>query len=347
MAFDYVDYVESNLDKARPSAGHEWTAVCPACKKFGGFYVNCASPSEDDKAGRWVCFKCDAKGKTFAGLIAIVEDIEYSEAAKIIFKTGVEFRRRETTETLRTRIEGLRAREESLDWDKAWGDGKTQEELPAEFIPVWNGKRWDVPDYLSDRKFYRETLRDWGVGYCMRGKYAGRAVIPFECPNGKSFTARDMTGEQEPRYLNPTGIDHGRLLYGWDKVPLGSDFSLVEGPLDAMKFNQHGIPALGCGGKTLRLDQLLLLFRRPARVRVTVMFDPEELLAPIGAAEQLITRFRNLFIGKLPDGEDPGSSSRKIAREAMRSASAFDGNRTGRVFGALESAIKATSKRYA
>ncbi len=280
-------------------------------------------------------------------MIALVEDIEYSEAVKTIMKAGVTFRRRESTETLRTRIASLRTREEEeLSWDKAWGDGTTQEELPEEFIPCWNGKRWDIPDYLTDRKFYRETLRDWGVGYCTRGRYAGRALIPFSCPNGKSFTARDMTGEQEPRYLNPTGIDHGRLLYGWEHTPIRSDFALVEGPLDAMKFIQNGVPALGCGGKTLRLDQLLLIFSRPAHVRVTVMFDPEELLAPFGAAEQLITRFRNLFIGKLPDGEDPGSSTPKMARAAIEDARSFDGNRTGRVIGAVESAKKALAKRY-
>jgi hypothetical protein len=338
-----ASWVESHLDNAKPSANGEWTAECPSCGRFGGFYVNC--DPDHERAGNFVCFKCDWKSKSFPALIAKVEDIDYADARKIILKESVSFRRRETIETLKDRIKSMRATEE-LDWESAWGSTEIAAELPREFVPVWDGKRWRVPEYMSMRGFYRETLRDWGVGFCDRGYFGGRIIIPFECPNGKSFTARDLTGEQEPKYLNPKGVDHARLLYGWPFVPTNSDFALVEGPLDAMKFNQHGISALGTGGKVLSTEQLNMLFSRPAHVRVVVMYDPEEHTAPFGAAEQLITRFRNLYIGKLPLGTDPGSSTRKQARRAMDRAEPFDGNRNGKVKGAIASAREKLGRRF-
>jgi len=340
--FDYADWVEANLTSARPSAGAEWTAVCPDCDKFGGFYVN--TDPEHEHGGSYVCFKCDYRGKSFAGLIAKVLDIDFSQAKRIILQESVEFRRRGTMETLKDRAKGLRVK--SVDWDEAWG-GLVTGELPKEYTPVWDGKTWRVPDYMSDRGFYRETLRDWKVGYCRRGYFGGRVIIPFECPNGKSFTARDLTGKQEPKYLNPKGVDHSRLLYGWTFVPLSAPvIALVEGPTDTMMFYQHGIPALGCGGKVLSSAQLAMLFRRPEHTRIVVMYDPEEKTAPYAAAEQLLVRFRNTSIGKLPDGVDPGSSTRKQARRALEGAKTFDGNRLGRLTGLLEETKGKLSSRF-
>lgn len=341
--FDYVDWVEANLTSARPSAGGEWTAVCPDCGKFGGFYVN--TDPEHEHGGSYVCFKCEFRGKSFAGLIAKVLDIDFSQAKRIIMQESVEFRRRDTMETLKDRVKGMRVK--SVDWDEAWGSLVTGE-LPKEYVPVWDEKRklWRVPDYMTDRGFYRETLRDWKVGYCRRGYFGGRVIIPFDCPNGKSFTARDLTGKQEPKYLNPKGVDHSRLLYGWPFAPLTSPFALVEGPLDAMKFAQHGIPALGTGGKALSTAQLTMLFRRPEGTKVVVMYDPEEKTAPYAAAEQLLVRFRNLYIGRLPLGVDPGSSTKRQAFRAMDDAKPFDGNRLGRLTGLLEEAKGKISSRF-
>lgn len=350
MSFDYTDWVETNLDKARPSAGSEWTATCPFCNKFGGFYVN-VDP-EHERCGSYVCFKCDARSRSFIGLIAQVEDVPFSAARRVLLKETVEFRRRETMDTLKDRIKAIRSPVD-LDWDAAWGGGEVDGGLPPEYIPVWDGKTWRVPDYMTKRGFYRETLRDWKVGFCERGRYAGRVIIPFECPNGRSFTARDLTGsdvedngEFRPKYRNPSGVDHGRLLYGWHGVPLTSGFALVEGPLDAMKFQQHGIPALGCGGKVLRTEQLNMLFKKPADIPIVVMYDPEEELAPYGAAEQLIVRFTNISIGRLPKGIDPGASKLKVAHRAMESAVRFDGARAGRLRAMLKTARDRMYKRF-
>lgn len=324
--FDKLEWVDANLEGAKPSAGDEWTAECPFCGRFGGFYVNV---NEEGK-GPWVCFKCDMASKDISGLVAQVEDISWAEARAFVMKEAIEFRRRETTVSLLDRIKSIRAVAD-YDGTDLFAAEKEAEGLPKEFIPVWDGKRWRVPLYMTERGFKRSVLRDQGVGFCNGGRYAHRVVIPIDCPNGTSFTARDVTGEGIPKYLNPADVDHSRLLFGWKSAPMGSDFTLVEGPLDTLKNIQNGLPSLGIGGKFLSDYQLALLFTRPSDVSVTVMLDPEAMADAYVIAPQLLLHFDDVYVARLPDGTDPGEAKRALARRVHAKSEAFKGDRMPRL----------------
>jgi len=324
--FDLVEWVDANIDRARPSAGDERTGECPFCGKYGGFYINCS----EDGNGPWVCFKCGEASKSVIRLIAHVEGITPQEARAFLLKSKVEFRRKETAISLLDRIKAIRGNEDIDSIDLF--DEKVEGGLPSEFVPVWDGKKWRVPVYMSKRGYRRSILRDWGVGFCNSGRYARRVIVPLECPNGRSFTARDVTGEQKPKYLNPEGIDHRRLLFGWNSVSNHSGFELVEGPLDAMKLDQHGLPSMAMGGKVLHSEQLNMLFKRPSSVRVTVMLDPEALKEAYNVASQLIVHFDRVYVAyTLPDGVDPGDTTRAQARETHNKAFRYSGERAERV----------------
>ncbi len=341
MAFDYAEWVDAMLEHSRPSAGDEWTAECPFCHVFGSFYVNCS----EEKRGPWVCFKCDERSNSIIRLIAHVEDITPAEVRAMMMKANAEFRRRETTETLSERIRAIREPEElgELDFfheDEVIGSG------PPELIPIWDGKAWNVPTYLTRRGYKRETLRLWDVGYCERGYYAHRVIIPIDCPNGRSFTARDLTGEQQPRYLNPKGMDHRRLLYGWKQTSIHSDFILAEGPFDAMKLDQHGFPAMAVGGKVLSGEQLGMLFARPDSASVTVMFDPGATMEAYNVAAQLVTHFKYVYVATLSGEIDPGASTRNQARRAHGKAIRFTGERAPRVLEAVKKSKEKLQEIY-
>ncbi len=346
--FDILEWVDAMVDGARPSAGHEWTATCPFCSEFGGFYVN----TDPEGKGPWVCFKCRERSRSIYGLVAHVEGITLTEARAFVIQQKIEFRRRETTTTLLDRIQAIRSPESLEDLDLLADDGAGAEEsLPSGFVPVWDGKRWRVPTYLTDRKFKRSILRKWGVGYCQRGffneQYFGhRVIIPIACPNGRSFTGRDLTDEQMPKYLNPKGHDHSRLLIGWDQAPERGDFTLVEGPTDAMKLDQHGFPSMGVGGKVLSAIQLAMLFTRPSDASATVLFDPEALAEAYEVAAKLVTHFNYVFVARLPDGIDPGKSTRKQASKAHASASRFRGERGPRTLAVVEAARRKLQGKY-
>lgn len=320
MMIDIGAWVEDNLDNARKSSGQEWTATCPSCGKWSKFYVNV-------ETGHWICFSEEEfRGKAIWSLIAYVEGITVAQARAEALRGNIKFarRRKDGTEALAGRIAELRGREAPEPLEVRYN-------LPIEFVPVYDSKRakqWMYPKYLKTRGIKRATARSFGLGFCRGGRYDGRIVIPIVCPNGYSFTARGTRPDHIPKYLNPKEADHSRLLIGWEHVDAQSDVCLVEGPTDVIMMHQHGIPSLALGGKELHDRQLGLLCRKPVAAAIIVMLDPEETLAAAKVARKLGVRFQNVYIGKLPLGVDPGSSTRKQAWAAFDNAERYAGQRT-------------------
>jgi hypothetical protein len=330
-SFNVREYVEANLDRVKDSAGDEITATCPECGEWGAFYVNALS-------GAYVCFKCNWRSKTIVGLVALVEDMTWAEASKYIFTESVEIRRKGDIVSLAERLRCLILRD---DWeDDEHDDEPVEFPLPKAFRACYKGGRWSLPEYLKERRIKSRTAREWGMGWCRAGRFAGRLVIPIQCPGGYSFTARDMTGEQEPKYLNPTGADHRRLLIGYNMANMKGDFCVVEGPLDAVRLYQHGFGAVAVGSTLLHSEQMDMLFSSPRDAAVTVMLDPEEDLGPYEVAKQLCVHFDRVYIAALPVGVDPGKASLREASNAVERADRFTGERTGELKARINKAKK-------
>lgn len=332
MPFDVEGYIRDNLSNIKASTGSEVVARCPACDKDGRFYAN-------TETGAHICFKCDFRGKNVAGIIAQIEGLTYERARALMMRRSVTFRRKETPKSLYQKIRALRGAEEPeappVDFD-----------LPEEFTPVWKAGKWTVPAYLKERGVKRETAKAWGIGFCHRGRYGGRIVIPVECPNGKSFTARSTDGA-EPRYLNPKGADHGRLLCGWNMLKKAGQLTVVEGPLDAVKMWQHGLPSVALMGKVLHAEQFAMICDAyPPSTEIVLMLDPEEVQAPREIGNRLLTRYERVYIAKLPAGVDPGSSTTKQAQDAHGNAKRHKGEIGDGMAELIERAKKTLSGIY-
>jgi hypothetical protein len=323
--FDVEQWLLDNLDSpkhSRGSKGVEITANCPnaACGKRK-FYANIDS-------GKFVCFACDFHGRSIVALIAEVQNLSWSEASAFVFRGSVEMRRRETIFSLKERVRALRP-------DAIPDETPNYVDVPppSEFRPVWTKKGgWDFPLYLKkERGISGATAKAWGLGYCVRGDYKYRLVIPYECPNGRCFTARDMTGTARQKYMNPSA-DTSRLLIGWNTARLTGDLVICEGPLDAVKLYQHDVSALALGGKILHDAQLNMLAKAvPPSTAITVLLDPEEEQAPQDLAARLASYFDSIYIAKLPDGVDPGDSTREQAHDAIENAEKWKGGKHVRV----------------
>lgn len=347
MRFDIEDYVTANLTNAKAvqaGNGNEMTAVCPACDRYGGFYIN-------TETGAFVCWKCDFRAHTVVGLVAQVEDISWSEARGFIFTRSVRLRRKQDVFSLADRVRALRPHAIVEDEDVP----NVNVQLPEYYVQIYDPKRtpeWQLPRYLKERGIKSRTARAWGLGYCRKGKYGDRLVIPIDCPAGVSWTARAMSDDVfGPKYLNPAGADHRRLLIGWHVSRVTGDIVLCEGPLDAVRLYQHDLPALALGGKELHDEQLAMLRALPAKAAVTVMLDPEEEVAPYKLAERLSLHFESIYIAKLPkrtkDGKklDPGESTRAQAHTAVDDATLWKSSRAQRVAAVVRQARKAWQKR--
>lgn len=347
MRFDIEEYVESNLHKARPvqsGNGSEMTAICPACERWGGFYINIDS-------GAYLCNKCQFKANTVVGLVAQVEGINWSEARDYIFTKSVKLRRKADVFSLLDRIKAIRP---DTNEDEEGEKKLVKVEPPEYFVPIFDPKRkpnWKIPRYLKRRKIKSYTVKDWGLGYCSKGDYADRLIIPIDCPNGVSWSARAMSKDVfGPKYLNPSGADHSRLLIGWNVARVTGDIVLCEGPFDAVKLYQNDVSALALGGKELHDEQLSLLMTLSRESAITIMLDPTEEIAPYDIAARLSVHFKMIYIAKLPKkkikGEwiDPGNATRKMTHRAIDNAERWGGSRDGRIR-AVISRSKANSQR--
>jgi len=250
--------------------------------------------------------------------MAEAEGISEAEARRTIAKQIMPFQRRKSCQPVEATHPAPEAEPE---------DEMVHADLPPEFIPAWNGSKMRMPSYLKQRGFEQRIVKAWGLGYCQSGRYSGRVVIPIKCPAGSSFTARDATGVQQPRYLNPKDTDHGSLLFGWPSIGKRPVF-IVEGPLDALKMIQHGYSAVAVLGKVLHANQLMQLRALPRDKAIIVMLDPEEYVAPFKAATQLVCLFHSLYVCRLREGIDPGASSPEDVAEAIDSMQRFSGDKT-------------------
>lgn len=314
MKFDIEQYVISNLDKVSKTTSNQLTATCPWCERYGSFYISASS-------GHFICFKCDARGRGLVGVVAQVEDMTFDEAKRFLLKRSVRFRRKKTPQTLLERIKKFRGKERI---EKT----KVDFPVPGEFRPVYKGGVWQMPLYLKGRGIEKKTAKEFNLGFCAKGRYAGRIVIPIVCPNGKSFEARSVEKSPNIKTLGPKGADKSRLLIGWKQAKKDQDLVLVEGPFDVMMAHQHGASVLGLGGKNLSSSQFSLLCENwSSEASITIMLDPEELAAPYLAASCLLCYFESVFIALLPDGVDPGSSTRKQFWDSHSMAKQYSGEK--------------------
>lgn len=284
---------------ARQSSGREWVLPrCPWCSKERHLYVNI-------RTGKWTCFRCDEKGR-WLRLYAEIEGITESEAARQAMEAA--FAGRATGSSAPAEPE-----EPELPADV---------DLPSDFIPVWDGKAWTWPTYLTDRGVKRTTGAAYKLGFAKAGRYARRIIFPVSCPGGRSFTARSiLPADVEPlRY--DSGPDCGRLLFGWDQAMAGkrSLLLLVEGPFDVLSCYQAGLPAVALLGKRLRDAQVEMLSDADVK-RIILLLDDDarsDALAQVGS-ERLEAINGRLSVARLDEG-DPGESTPAILRAAVDGA---------------------------
>lgn len=164
--------------------------------------------------------------------------------------------------------------------------------------------------------------------YATEGVCDGRVILPIKGPHGISYTARSMFEDLEPRYLNPSEAGFENLIFAWTLLPKSLSYVvIVEGPFDAIRLWQHGIPAISLLGKNCSDTQagLLCTLVHEAAASVFVMLDPEERSQQYAIARSLVPATGDIRIAKLPEGTDPGDSSAEQAWTALDAAQPFLG----------------------
>lgn len=227
-------------------------------------------------------------------------------------------------------------------------------------IPIPDG---NLP-YLADRGVSVATARAFGLRMCYQGFWAfkdetgadqrrvfnDRILIPIYDLDGTlvTFQGRDITGQQDPKYLFPSRLPStARYIYNGHRAAAErwSHLVLGEGAFDCIAIQDaidgdpslRGIGAGGSFGKKLTLDyvegnmtqlQALQGLRGSGLHTITIMWDGEKqaFQSAVHAAGRLTNLGFHARIALLPPGKDPAEVTPDIIRKSIRLAVPYSRN---------------------
>jgi hypothetical protein len=125
-------------------------------------------------------------------------------------------------------------------------DNKT---LPPEYIPLYEKNNSieykNVLKYIKKRGLTDEDLLRYEIGYCEKGDFKYRVIIPsFDSDNKLNFyTGRSYYQSSELKYKN---CPFSKDIIGFESmIDFNQDITLVEGPFDAISVRYNCIPLFG------------------------------------------------------------------------------------------------------
>ena len=333
-AIDVEEYLSDyGGRRQRGYGGLQWQMTCPWCNKKGDMYVALErherSGGKTTHPGDFICFagKCEKRGR-FSMLYAQIEGIDPYEAKKKLAIEGLrerlpEKRRFKYTPLPPGAVASTVVQEvapppvDVAPEPKPVGE-KVETALPSDFIPCWDGVAYEIPTYLKERGILKTTLRRYNIGFANNGEYAGRIILPVECPNGKSFTTRAIDPEAFLRYK--AGHGAGRLLFGW-QVAVPTDLLVVcEGPFDVLSIYQAGFQAVAIMGKSFR-DEQVEMIRKAGAKKIVMMLDGDALRDAIRQAPMLGSR---VTMAAPLTGKDANESTADDIARAIKSSVAVE-----------------------
>ena len=99
--------------------------------------------------------------------------------------------------------------------------------------------------YLKNRGIQSYDIERYDIGYCDKGDYAGRIIVPsFDAGNKLNyFLARDFTGNAYLKYKNPP-VSKDVVVFE-NQIDFSEPLILCEGVFDAMAIRRNAIALLG------------------------------------------------------------------------------------------------------
>ena len=134
-------------------------------------------------------------------------------------------------------------------FDKPKGKPLPKLNLPKEFISLANKglplSHKGAKSYLAKRRISKSDILYWKIGYCPKGQYGERLIVPsFDLQgNINYFIARAYNGNWK-KYLNPE-VPKSEIIFNELYIDFKKPIVLVEGAFDAIVAGENSIPVLG------------------------------------------------------------------------------------------------------
>ena len=120
--------------------------------------------------------------------------------------------------------------------------------LPDQFVSLANK---ELPpsarpalDYLESRGLTMGDIIKWKIGYCARGKYSNRIVVPsFDQDGDVNYFVTRSYDNNWRKYLNPGASRN--IIFNDLHLDFTRPLTIVEGVFDAFKAGENAVPLLG------------------------------------------------------------------------------------------------------
>jgi hypothetical protein len=271
-------YFIQKLNVKVHSTGWLIRGECPDCGSGGKFGVNI----EMDRTN---CFKCGYRPKPIRLLMKLENLRTYTEVFKYL-KTF------ESVDFIERKAEPLVTK---------------QTHLPEGFKLLSLGDSFTAKlarKYMRKRGYKIMSLTMKGIGYCTKGKFATRIIIPYY-KNGQLiyFNAREFINTGL-RHMNPDieefNVGKSMVTYNSDALYIYKTTYLVESATNALTM---GDKAWAIGGKLPSEYQMSDCLRSPCK-GIIIILDPDAYWEALKAGMKLVNK-KKVKVVKLPKIKSP------------------------------------------
>ena len=280
-------------------SGKEFLFYCPSCKHHK---KKLSINLEKDKFKCWIC---NFSGNSLRRLV-----------------------RRHGSSTQKQEWYKLDSRVDLADFDfDFFSQEQTAEEtleLPKDFVSLCNKETLASSvalAYLKNRGINKQDIIKWKIGYCAKGDYEGRIIVPSFNMKGEPsfFVARAYSHNYYPKYKNPQASKD--IIFNELYLDFDQDLVITEGAFDAIIAGDNSVPILGS-----TLSEKSKLFQKIVRYDTTVYMalDPDAKDKENKIIESLLRYGIEIYKININPHKDVGSMSKEDFQSRKKQAILID-----------------------
>lgn len=177
--------------------------------------------------------------------------------------------------------------------------------LPQSFEPLWEeGNSIEYKhalNYINKRGISYSDLLKYQIGYCEKGKYKNRIIIPsFDNKGEVNYFVGRTFFDDFMKYKNPsfpkTEVIGFENLISWNYPVI-----LTEGVFDAITVKRNALPLFG----SRLYDKILNKFVVENPPEIIIALDSDAIEKSLNIIEELLNFELNVSIVNLPENSDP------------------------------------------
>lgn len=310
--FDVVAFMEDNGYSVKfcSSGRTKYLTTCPWCGKENHFGF-------DPGLGVYGCFKCKVGGTIFK-LIKKVYGKSFYETLELL---------KDNVSTKHLGLYGIESLMEEIKPYKQIEDKIHRPiQMPDSYVQLRNNR---IPYLDVGRKFPipQDQVQYYRMGCCSYGMYKDRLIVCDINDQNQPYywVARDITGRQYPKILNPIGteIGSGDCLFNFFLAKNYSCGIICEGVFDALYVGNNAMATYSVG---LKGEQLYWLTAADFE-SIIILYDADVEDEVLSKTASKIATLIPTYICKLPDG-DPDEYPKDQLMSMLKQAKLYTGNST-------------------